>query len=332
MGFSNFGMMAAPLAMACALAANGPLVINQPKIKLVVYGLILFIPAPYLLYILTQLKNTVLFNYPTEQPASVWITVFGEHQQYLFAFLLLMGPLLASNRLLAFRLAAPLVILLGIFLNPYLADFISQKIMRPEVYWRVIWSFPIIIYSSAAIVFIFDSVINRKGKLYYLYALILLCLFALSIPYNTLRKENAAIEWEFAGLKVPKEKLAVAVKAIELSDSCCRVLAPTEISGVITRFENHPKLIMTRTAYLDVLAKSFEGDQYKNRHLLQNFVSCGTDYNYQQAKEALEYLQVNVIVLQQKCNSSAISSFLEGEGFELLFQLGEYDLYKTGKD
>lgn len=328
-GFSNYGMVAAPIATICAFAANTPLLFNSYK-KLLISLTVLLIPAPYLIYVLTQLKNTVLFSYPTEASYSVWITVFGQHQQYLFAFLLLIGPLVVQNRLLAFRLAIPTLILFGILLNPYLADFISQKIVRPEVYWRVIWSFPILIYCSVALVSLFDSVKNRRGRLYDLAACLCVILIIAATPFNTFRKDNASIEWQFAGLKIPKQKLEVARRAIDLNSRCCKVLAPTEISGIISRFENHPKLIMTRTAYLDVLAKHFGEQNYRHRHALQNFVSCGVDYKLESIAEGLKVMKVDTIVMQQSCVNDTIDQFIVNNGFLPVSYIYEYTIYFKG--
>ncbi len=190
-GLSNFGMLAAPIAGFGAVMSNIPLALKVRRQRLYAALAVLFIPLPYLIDTAMQSTGSPVFNFGTESADNVWISVFGQNQQYLIGMLLLAGPVLANDRITRWRLTVPPLLMLAIYLNPWLSGFISNHLTTPPVYWRVVWSFPILVFSAVSLCLIIIRV--SEGILPKLYSVSLflgiLLLTIYSLPLNTLRSK-----------------------------------------------------------------------------------------------------------------------------------------------
>jgi hypothetical protein len=317
-GMSNFAMLAAPMAGFGALLSNALLIEKESRKKLWGGLMTLAIPLPYLIMVAVESHGgSSLLHFQIEKPFQVWESVFGPRQQYVVAILLLAGPVLARDALTRHRLAIPPLILFAIYLNPYLSDFISKNITTPPVYWRVVWSFPILIFAAASACTILDRLMeSQKLRSFPAFlSAIVFALLGLSLPYHTLRSDNIGFHLDFASRKVPAHQYAVAESAIRVNGQGNRLLAPDEISGVISRFEEHPKLVSVRSLYIDLLASALGKEAYRDRSVLHGLVSGSPARDIETTRAALNSLRVATIVMLDNKENEASAQLLEGERY-----------------
>ncbi|KTD58727.1 hypothetical protein Lsai_1334 [Legionella sainthelensi] len=311
-GLSHFGTLMAPIAGFGALFSNVPLIISNWKKACLAFAMLL-IPAPYLIYIMLQSKNSPLLNFPLESSTQVWSSVMGIHQQYLIGLLLIIGPILAKNSLMRWRLAIPIFLFFFIYLNPYLSEFISKYVTTPAVYWRISWSFPILIFSAISYALVIDNILEKK-PLRHFYVSLWFFIFGLilySLPYNTLREKNIGPFEGFAVWKVPSNTLGIAMEIITIiGDNGTSLLAPDEIAGVVSRFEKHPRLVNVRGMYLDILKPSFSSEEYSRRIALYNLTLGTISEEERFIEESLKQLNVSIVIIAVDNESSEIVHLL----------------------
>ncbi|MEO6823749.1 MAG: DUF6077 domain-containing protein [Nitrosospira sp.] len=332
-GLSNFAMLAAPMAGVGALLSNYTLFNQQSKKKVWCILVTLSVSLPYLLSVMFSSQGVPsLSHFETELPSTVWKSVLGWRQHYLVAVLLLVGPIMAGDSLLRRRLAVPMLLLFAIYLNPWLSPLISRFITTPPVYWRVMWSFPVLTAAAAGLCLIIEYVLQNKvrSKALRIFPLMLsaivLTLLALSVPFHTLRSDND-IQWDFAGRKISPSNYQVAQTAIStMKDNAGRMLAPDEISGIVTMFENHPKLVNARGLYIDFLSPAMDKHEYEDRALLHRFVS-GVVEPGPAVRLALNSMEVNSIVIQQSNDSPETKQLLEDERFRRIETINGYGIW-----
>lgn len=331
-GLSNFAMLAAPMAGVGALLSNYTLLSQQSKKKLWYVVVTLSIPVPYLLaVVLSSQEVSSLSQFETELPATVWKSVLGWRQHYLVAVLLLVGPILAGNSLLRHRLAVPMLLLFAIYLNPWLSPLISRFVTTPPVYWRVMWSFPILIAAAAGLCLVIEYVFENRTRRVFrvLLSTLVLALLALSIPFHTLRSDND-IQWDFAGRKISPSNYKVAQAAIStMEDSAGRMLAPDEISGIVTMFENHPRLVNARGLYIGFLAPAMGKDEYTDRLLLHGFVS-GIPEPGAAVRAALNSMKVSSIIIprgNEPHQTEETEQLLKDEHFRRTETINGYEIW-----
>ncbi len=316
-GLSNFGMLAGPMAFISAMLANYKYLYECKK-KFIYVTFNLLIPLPYLLYVLKSSSNSLLVSIThNELPMHVWTTVFGEHQQFVFIFFIALGLICTPNHLTKMRIGIPILILLGIYLNPLFAPLISRYVTTPEVYWRVVWSVPMMIFLSSSIVLVVSAFENRGFKP--LISAILILAFGLIImyvaPYTTIRKNNIDGYNQYGHYKVRENSLSIANAAVRAVRNDGRILAPEDISGVISEFELHPKLIIVRRLYLDLLSRYLPDDSYNNRLSLLPLLTCDVNQHAidnLNISKSLKALDVEVIVTppcDHKVNDEIITNF-----------------------
>ena len=339
-GMTGFGMLAAPMAGVGALICNIPILERGRRIKLLGLLVTLAIPIFYLIAagIFPEVLRSLIavaFNWewgsslpPSEGAFQVWKSVFGPSQQYLVAILLLAGPVLAPDAVIRRRLAIPPLLLFAIYLNPWLADFISSYVTTPDVYWRVVWTFPVLIFLSASVCIIIDWLAQRQGRCFSpaILAATVVGFLVLSLPFHTLRPQNSGLQWDFAGRKIPINDYLVAKKAIHVNGKKGRLLAPDEISGVVSRFEEHPKLVSVRESYL-WRTRAFGMEEYLARSALHRFVSGSPEKDTEISSRALNSLKVATIVMAQKNENEDIIRFLLSEDYRRVVMTNNYSIW-----
>jgi len=328
-GLSNFGMLAGPIAGFGALASNIPLALKGEKSKIYYTLAVLFIPLPYLINVALQLKGSPVMDLGTETAKDVWTSVFGVHQQYLVGILLLAGPVLAKDTITKWRLAVPPFIFFAIYLNPWLSDFISRYVTTPPVYWRIVWSFPILVFSAISFCMIATELFKQKPYRLLLAPLsaIVLGLTFYSLPFNTLRSDNIGKIESFAAWKVPSSDLLVAQKAVAMDQGNGMLLAPDEIAGIISRFEEHPRLVSTRGLYLDLLRPAIGDEKYERRRILYDFVTGKIDGNGELVRTTLHSIEISLIVLSSNNESSLAINLLSTEGYKKQDAINGYSFW-----
>ncbi|MDN4548029.1 DUF6077 domain-containing protein [Pseudomonas sp. C32] len=328
-GLSNFGMLAAPIAGFGALASNIPLALKGERKKFYCTLAILFIPLPYLIDVALQLKGSPIMDFGIETAETVWTSVFGAHQQYLVGILLLAGPVLAKDTVTKWRLAVPPLILLGIYLNPWLSDFISRYVTTPPVYWRVVWSFPILVFSAVSFCMIATELLERKPYRLLIASLstIVFGLTIYSLPFNTLRSENIGKIEHFANWKIPNADLLVAQKALTIDQRDGVLLAPDEIAGVISRFEKHPRLVITRGLYLYLLRPVLGDEEYEKRRILYNFVTGKIDGEGELVRATFHSMKISLIIINANNENPLAVNLLNSEGYKRLEIINGYSFW-----
>mgnify|MGYP003575187315 CR=1 FL=1 len=298
-GLTNFGMLMAPIAGFSALVSNALLVKYEAHKKIIFAFLVLLIPLPYLTIVAFESQFGEAVRSEVQFSSDIWLNVFGSHQQYLVGILLLLGPVLAKDYVTKARLAIPPLFLFAILLNPFLSEFISKYITTPPVYWRVTWSFPILFFAAVSLCMLIIELFDRRFNFLVKALLFLTILLAVihALPFNTLRKENIGPFIGFAQWKIPPGHIKASKLTIKNVTDDGRILAPDEIAGVISRFENHPRLISTRVMYLNSLKPFFSQDEYNDRITLCDFVNGSVNTDQNLVREALRSLDVSVIVL-----------------------------------
>ncbi|MGJ7515566.1 DUF6077 domain-containing protein [Pseudomonas baetica] len=332
-GLSNFGMLAGPIAGFGALASNIPLALKGGKRKFYCALAVLLIPLPYLINVALQIKGTAIMDYETETAESVWTNVFGAHQQYLVGILLLTGPVLAKDTITKWRLAVPSFIFFAIYLNPWLSDLISRYVTTPPVYWRVVWSFPILVFSAVSFCMITTELFERKAYRFLVAPLlaILLGLTLYSLPFNTLRSANIGEIETFAAWKIPRSDLLVAQKATAMGDGDGMLLAPDEIAGIISRFEEHPRLVSTRGLYLDLLRPTIGDEKYEKRRALHDFTIGKIEGNGELVRAALHSIKTSLIVLNLNNETTLATHILSTEGYKKQNTISGYSFWVKQK-
>jgi hypothetical protein len=332
-GLSNFGMLAAPIAGFGAIASNAPLALQGDRKKLCYALAVLFIPLPYLVKVALQLNGSPIMDFGIESAENVWTSVFGVHQQYLVAVLLLAGPVLAKDTITKWRLAIPTLIFLGIYLNPLLSSFISKYVTTPPVYWRVVWSFPILIFSAVSFSMIAIEIFEKKPYrlLIALLTTLVLGLMAYSLPFNTLREENIGKLESFASWKIPAADLIVAQRAITIDKTNGVLLAPDEIAGVISRFEKHPQLVITRGLYLYLLKPAIGDQEYTKKSIVYNFVMGNIEGTGELARSTLRSMRISLVILNIKNESPLAVNILTSEGYIKVETINNYSFWTNQK-
>ena len=328
-GLSNFGMLAAPVAGFSALVSNIPLVtISNRKVCYRAFA-ILFIPLPYLVDVALNSQGSSIMLFGNESAERVWNSVFGPHQQYLIAVLLVIGPLFVKDNLTRWRLAAPSFILFAFYLNPWLADFISKYITTPPVYWRVTWSFPILIFAAVSLCIFARKVYEKEISLLLGVPLIAIVfgLAVYSVPFNTLRQENIGNIEDIAAWKISRADLGVAKRAAEIDAKYGRLLAPDEIAGVISRFETHPPLVVTRALYLELLKPLIEQNNYKLRKVLYEFVTGKVEEPNNLVVFALQDMNVSRVVIKLQHESPYSISVLKAGDYKRIEEFQGYAIW-----
>jgi hypothetical protein len=298
-GLSNFAILCAPLTVVIAAISAAPPFSRKNIWRCFNMAAISLLALPYLVFVMVQSHaGEALAGFAQESPHTVWLHVYGSTQQYFIAALLLSAPIFALNPTTRWRLALPPFILFAVFLNPWLAPYISTYITSPPVYWRVTWIFPALIYLGAGICLIANATIDRN-KTFPATAILLLCLFvfgAMSVPLNAVRPANF-VKWDFAGRKVDPTQMAIAQQAMDLNQNHGRVLAPDEISGLMTMYESHPKLVNVRMFYLDLFASQMPPIEYEERKMLSALVVGQSASGPAELESALNKLDVTTVVM-----------------------------------
>lgn len=328
-GLSSFGMLIGPIAGFGALLSHIPLAINGHRNKFYYACATLCIPLPYLMYIALTFNNTLITKFSVETAANVWISVFGAHQQYLVGFLLLAGPVLAKETLTRWRMAVPALLLYAVYLNPWLAEFISKYVTSPATYWRVVWSFPILIYAAVSLCMIVRGLFERTHARWVSVVLSLGALYMAlyAFPFHTLRPSNIDGFAGFATWKIPSAHLIVAQKAIEIDADGGRLLAPDEIAGVISRFEVHPRLISTRGMYVELFRPLIAHAEFAPRQLLYDVVMGTGTLQPEKVRSAIRMLDVSVIVFRSETETNDVVRLLESEGFTQHASINGYTIW-----
>ena len=326
-GISAFATLAAPMATVGALLSNGPLVWRGPRAKLWGGLAALAVPLPYVIAAAMQ-AGTSLSRFPVETPSQVWASVFGNSQQYLVAILLLAGPVLARDALLRYRLAVPLALLFAVYLNPWLSASISKYVTAPPLYWRVVWSFPVLIFAATSVCVLAERVIEDRNRRPFLGVLsvVVLGLFALAAPLHTLRHDNG-VTWHFAGRKIAARDYVVAEEAMRATGHGGRMLAPDAISGIVSRFEEHPTLVNVRLVYTMHLAPAMGNEGYRHRSVLWSFVSASQEPDQEAARTALNSLNVATVVLAQNSATPGRIQVLKSEHFLRTETVNGYEIW-----
>ncbi|MEG4348073.1 DUF6077 domain-containing protein [Microcoleus sp. A003_D6] len=328
-GLTNFGMLMGPIAGFAAIVSNFPLAIRSNYKKIYYAAPSLLIPFPYLMDVAMESNGSPILNFESESASHVWVSVFGINQQYLLGFLILAGPVLAKDVVLRWRLAVPALIFFLIHINPFFSDFISKNITTPPVYWRITWSFPFVAFAAVSLCIIFSELLDKKLRSINIFVIsvAVVLLIAYSIPFNTLRQKNIGEFDGFATWKIPSKHLLVSTRAMAFDNGGGRLLAPDDIAGVISRFENHPKLISSRGLYLDLMRPFIREDDYTRRKILHNFVTGSGEMRGEDVKAAIRTLDVSIIVLNFERENPSVLRILESQEFERRELVNNYTIW-----
>lgn len=275
-GLSNFAPLAAPMAGLTAALAAHPIDSRLRLERFLKLASTCAIALPYLAWIAWRSHDAaILASDGQESAAAAWLEVFGPTQQFLIASILLLGPLLTSDRTLRWRLAVPCILLLAVLLNPWLAGLISRYVTTPPVYWRVTWIFPLTVFLAIGIAITTERVWQAKRGRELPFAIVtaigIAALGIVSLRGNIARPANH-VQWSFAARKVDAHDMAVAEQAMRATASG-RLLAPDNIAGLVPMHEKHPDLVNVRSFYIDMLRDAMPPDEYRDRQLLASWIN-----------------------------------------------------------
>ncbi|WP_312981219.1 DUF6077 domain-containing protein [Atlantibacter sp.] len=329
-GLTNFGMLAAPLAFITAIAMNLYLYgFNKKKAALIVIALC--IPVPYLITVALESNSSIIMDYAVESPEVIFISIFGKSQVYLVSFLILAGSILVKDKKLASFIIVPSLIFFGFYLNPLVTPLLAKYLTTPPVYWRTIWTFPVLSVLALIIIVLFSPKLRigisrlQKTLLFSVFT----GLIIYSLPQNTLRAANNDGQFSFASWKIKSQHLLVSQQSIQAYPNKGVLLAPEEISGVISRFENHPPLIGTRFFYFDMLKtpETANSEKWEYRKLLFSFVAASPT-EPEKLKTALRDMNISVIVKQSYVQNPSEVNFLHDLGYHLVRTESGYNIWQ----
>lgn len=298
-GLSNYATLGAPLAGAVAAISAAPPFNNLATRRWLAISATTLVALPYLVFVAVISHDASgLSQLPFEPPNAVWQGIFGPHQQFLVAFMMLLGPFIANTPALRWRLAIPPLILFSIFLNPILAPWISRHITSPPVYWRVTWAFPVLIYIGTSIALLIHRALQGRRLISHamIAAAVTAPLAAVAVPSSTLRQSDH-VEWRFASRKLEPADSHAADVILALAGGG-RVLADDPISSILAMHENHPPLVNVRAMYLKMLAPYMRHGEYEARTELAQFVSNGMLINAPAFRAELKQLDVGTVAIR----------------------------------
>jgi hypothetical protein len=146
-----------------------------------------------------------------------------------------------------------------------------------------------------------------------------------SLPFSTLRSQNVDAYAGFAKRKISPLDLAVAEKAISSDNDGGRLLAPEEIAGIISRFEQHPKLVFTRRMYIDMMRAHITENEFVTRSSLYDFVTnCNIDKN---TLPSLQALNVSEIVVNGTNETTQFADFLVSAQYQRYAKINGYSIW-----
>jgi hypothetical protein len=328
-GLSNFAILCAPLAGAVAAISAAPPFSRTSIRRWLALTATTMVALPYLAFVAFHSHNgSGLSHIAFEPPSAVWIGIFGPHQQFLVAFLMLLAPFIANTPVLRWQLAIPPLILFAILLNPLLAPFISRYVTSPPVYWRVTWVFPALIYLGVAVMLLIDRV--RESRRLISHATVALAitapLAAMAVPGNTLRPTNH-VEWRFASRKLEPDDSRVADTILALAGNG-RILADDSISAILAMHESHPPLVNVRSMYLKLLSPYMPHSEYEDRAKLTQFVSGGSLPAMPAFNAELNRLGVGTLAIRaDTVNYPTAQIALMSAGFHVAAQRGAYTIW-----
>ncbi|WP_454824709.1 DUF6077 domain-containing protein [Paraburkholderia xenovorans] len=330
-GISNFGMLIAPIAAAVAAISDWRPSNKETSKRLVCAWLMTTVSLPYLLTVAAAARGMDIPRW-NEPPAHVWLTVFGARQQFLVVLLLACAVAIPIDSRVRRLMIVPPLVLMGVLLNPLFAGFVSSKITTPDVYWRVVWVFPVLPFLAVGGCALVMHVMQHRSLRDPLSALaLLLCAgILMAAPLNSLRQSNQGVEWHFAKWKVKQPDLDVALAASRATGQTCRLLAPDNISGIVSGFENHPALIAVRGHYLNQLRAAMGEMEFRQRLSLYDLVSGNEPFNKTEASEALSQLRVATVVLDDALDPSGKGrALLLRDGFTLTGTYGTFRIWTS---
>ncbi|UJM90027.1 DUF6077 domain-containing protein [Rhodanobacter denitrificans] len=328
-GLSNYATLGAPLAGAVAAISAAPPLSRASTRRWLALSATTLVALPYLIFVATLSHDaSALSQLAFEPPSDVWLHVFGHHQQFLIAFLMLLAPFIAGTPTQRWRLAIPPLILFAILLNPLLAPWISRYVTSAPVYWRVTWTFPVLIYLGVAVVLLIDYAKQSHRLVNHatIAAALAIPLAATAASGNSLRPSNH-IEWHFASRKLNPADSQVADTILALAGRG-RILADDSISAILAMHESHPPLVNVRSMYLKLLAPHMSKSEYAGRAKLAQFVSGGRLPAASAFKAELNRFDVGTVAIRADSSNYATSqTSLMAAGLHLAARCGAYTIW-----
>ena len=328
-GLSNFGMLIAPIAAAVAAISAWRPSDKESLKRLICAWLMTTVSLPYLLTVVIAAHGVEVVPWH-EPPSHVWLTVFGAQQQYIVVLLLLCAVAIPSDSRVRRLMIVPPLVLVGVLLNPLFAGFISSRITTPDVYWRVVWVFPVLPFLAVGAHAFVMHVARRQSLRDSLSVLAVLLIAGILVaaPLNSLRQSNHGVEWQFAKWKLKQPDLEVALAASRATGQTCRLLAPDNVAGIVSEFESHPALVAVRGHYLNQLHAAMGDIAFRQRLSLYNLVNGNAPFVDDEASDALLKLRVGTVVLDDISDPDGKRrALLLREGFTQVGAYGRFQIW-----
>lgn len=331
-GMTNVGMLVAPMVVGTAMMACAHSWREIGWKRFAASGVCALIPLPYLISVAASAQGSVLLQAPIETPWQVLRSVLGDHQIYLAAALLLSGPVLARDAGTRWRLAAPICVLMLVYLNPLLSSWIASHVTTPPVYWRVFWAVPLLGALGCGCALVWTRATERWGRSRYrIWAAVVLLLLFIALPFHTLRSDNRVSLGTWAQWKIDPSDLDVALAAMALHPREGRLLAPDDVSGVISRMPHHPVLVNVREHYIPLLGARLPQKAVAQRQLLHGWLMGSIDLTERAAVDvALNELCVTtVVMLARHAKDWGLGSAMDAQR---LHAVGGYEIWRRPCD
>jgi len=214
-----------------------------------------------------------------------------------------------------------LACILLLFLPGYPVHKLIAKFASSNFIWRLSWicPFPILmglIGGAAA------NVAHRRQGLVFL-SLVLTIFFA--APYNwTFSKENNAM-FQWQPHKLNSERLVTAQQVIALTGPTGRLLAPQELTVIMTGLRSHPELTYVRSAYLSRLSKTEKQDI---EFLHSIVVGRLTTFNHDHFLSLVQSNRITSIVFKRENGlEKGLREDLQRHGFRKLGKIETFEIW-----
>ena len=232
----------------------------------------------------------------------------------------------ARKALLPLLLRYSLLLFLGLFngVTAWVLSHLGANLLS----WRIYWAAPaaLLLGLTASLAFEWAISLRQTGKIW-LFRRVTVCFILLVIgflcggpwtipPFGG----NSEVGWQPLAPKLDPVELAVARAAVVNTPPDGLVLAPWEISGILSTFPNSPRLIGVRSHYLQNLSPYLSEDEIEQRRSLVSFAGLTTPESL--SPETLEWLvnavedrQIDTMVFTSQPRTKAMQDRLATIGF-----------------
>jgi hypothetical protein len=333
LGITSTALYVAPLASVFALAGTWqPTLRSSKRFILGTLASIYLVIAAFI--IRQQMPDSeVLTQFSYGNITDNLFLVLGKFTAYPQLLALLASWIVLKQSNQKWLLLLPLVLLIMPF-NPWLSQGISANVTSAATYWRILWAVPLPLMLAVLIVGSVAAVCDRVTRQFYplIFPVILSLLILLALPGTTLSQQNGT-KLGMPGLKVEPDEYATAQSANQITPAGTTVLATEQVAPWLATTPGHPKPLVVRELYLNLLQPDLGQAETQQRLALLSYVSGKS--NHENDRQLLVH-SINqrcigtIIIAADSPSQQNIANLLIPQKFDLV-QNNKYQIWTRPK-